>query len=1063
MFSASTSTTRSAYTDSSAGLLANVDLDIVEAIFERGRYATTFPQIFRPYTEVLKESGISPTSDSTYYNFLLKIGVIKAPTWGDKWDLWKTAHTNGTFQPSFASDDETRSTSHKSFASSQLPEVRRRVPFLASASSDLDEGYTGEEESDVDIRPSPHKELPRNGIPEKTVDDSVSGLTDMTGEDLISFDPPIRTSTPIYAQHYHRSPAYITSETSHSFGQSDDTIISLEKPHSTTPRTQAAIAPRHKPQTLSWIDKIDDFPFEARRALEEKADVFYRYGLLWRCWNMWFKTSEWYRITYKNIIVARNNLLFRQILEIWRSTTQHLLALSIKAKEHHERYLKIFVYRTWLLHLKNRDLTRIEAQWQYEKDRQRTQMSFVEWKAKWEKRRLIRWKKDMETKEIKLAEKRRKASLQVMFTRWRVEARARVLLDSRNLNLLSCMFRNWNTLCSQRRHLKSLLISSELQMKKKLFDIWKKRAVLVPLSKDVMVMVNRRQMQKIWDVWCLKAHHNREASSLRRRKMLLSIMNRWKVEHRRKLSMDRKAAAFDKVRLLQNSLKIWRVTSREILFKQIKEKRLLSISWREWKSGMKRVERLKILAEQLSQTRRMRILQSMLTRWRSYLSSIHTLFVQSSLVYRHNLLARCFTKWRSSCHTVMANKSRAERAHDFFSLRITFRVWRGERAKRRAERWAVEKDRKRMWNAFRKWRVLTSKYTDLVKREIVFHKYYDKQTKQRVLTQWTNRVIEVKDRELRVVRQRDNKLMRYALKNWQSRINDIKALRKKSDDLYEIYENENMRRVFSFWRSRTRRAKRLRIAIERSLVERENRLLRYVWNKWYEKRREKELEAIEREVEFLHENVILFAVMDKWKASTEMLPGITADGIRLKSHVWTTWRMALAQRKKAKRLKKERDSKILAEIFGLWRDAANHKCLANARRVRGRARPSAANQFINPNRSPPYILSRANRPHKHSKSSVVDSLNGSTTLGPTPSDHHETAESVHSEPVYSRLREELGSKRRGGSEEPHTQPQTDERREWQNEKKLVDVNAGIERPSSGSEILRALRGVMPGR
>jgi hypothetical protein len=59
-------------------------------------------------------------------------------------------------------------------------------------------------------------------------------------------------------------------------------------------------------------------------------------------------------------------------------------------------------------------------------------------------------------------------------------------------------------------------------------------------------------------------------------------------------------------------------------------------------------------------------------------------------------------------------------------------------------------------------------------------------------------------------------------------------------------------------------------------------------------------------------------------------------------------------------------------------------------------------------------------------------------------------ESVYSEPAYTRLRSELASRRRGGSEEP------EERAE------VSDIARGGRR-ESGSELFRALRGTLPGR
>lgn len=257
-------------------------------------------------------SGISATNDSVYYNFLLKVGVIKAPTWGDKWDLWRGIRLDQTSPSSpsaslITQGGSSNRRSQQSFASSQLPEVRRRVPFLASASSDLDEGYTGGEESEPSIRASPRVKVAKEGIADYTPTETV----DVTGEDSLSFDPPIRTSTPVFAQ-YPRSgylPDYTPSDVSQDLEQ---TIEGFSAVDLSTPRAQT----KQTLQTVSWVDRIDDLPPDVKNQMEQKADTFYAYGLTWRCWNMWFKTSEWYRVSRPLFCFLARLTLHRSLIRI---------------------------------------------------------------------------------------------------------------------------------------------------------------------------------------------------------------------------------------------------------------------------------------------------------------------------------------------------------------------------------------------------------------------------------------------------------------------------------------------------------------------------------------------------------------------------------------------------------------------------------------------------------------------------------------------------------------------------------------------------------------------------
>lgn len=135
--------------------------------------------------------------------------------------------------------------------------------------------------------------------------------------------------------------------------------------------------------------------------------------------------------------------------------------------------------------------------------------------------------------------------------------------------------------------------------------------------------------------------------------------------------------------------------------------------------------------------------------------------------------------------------------------------------------------------------------------------------------------------------------------------------------------------------------------------------------------------------------------------------------------------------------------------------------LSQYRKHRGRPRPSGSTSTMNTHtirRRQPLPLTHSCNSSSSFRTPLPAAASGTFGLGKALSDQnrHDAKgnESVVSEPVYSRLREELGRKRRGVSEEP------------------VSANmAGggsrnverLETPRSGSEMLRALKGVMPGR
>ncbi|OCF38462.1 hypothetical protein I317_07767 [Kwoniella heveanensis CBS 569] len=1177
MLTTSTSSrSQSGLTGDSASLSASVDLEIVEEIFSRGRNATSFPQIFRPYTEVLQEHGISPTGDSTYYNFLLKVGVIKAPTWGDKWSLWKATHSPYTSTLPL-DDDDHRKTRSRSYHSS-LTDVKSRVPFLASASSDLDEGFADESAHDqgdearseiIAGRPSPRKEMgrtrgrdldrvirSRSSLVGYTPDHSFERNRDRINEqedDLSSFMPPIRTSTPIFAQtpayRFVNPPAYSVSDVSQALDQATEEFSALCS-GMVTPTGKRADLPANyytlaAPSQATWVDRIDDLPEHVRRRMEVRADEFYEMGLMGRCWDMWFKTSEFYRVTYKNIPIARDNLLVRQVLEKWSRATHYQLTLPNTADKHRSHHLKSLVLKRWIDKLKERELDCIEQRWTEKRNKQRTSGIWREWRDKAQRRRTERWKLDMAEREIRFTEKRAQKTLHetLLVTQyWRVEARSRLAGADARQRKVGETFSTWHSLAGQQCELRTRLQVVERKKVKQAFAIWQRRTIHAPRERQLLRLQGQRLMRRVWDDWRISCWQKQQSSTFDRRRLLLTGLDRWRARYRQVKVSERKAKIFDNTRLMDTAFKEWKLESWGRLLLQAREKRLGERVWARWKEGMSRLDDLEARASSFVTQSNSNRAQTLFSHWRSLAASHQTSHLRARLIHERKLKASALSKWRSSTTTIRDNMVMADKAHAFFLLRTAFKAWRGESAKLTAKRWVENRQHQLVKRVFDDWRDLTVRYQDLEHRELVIKNIMDKRMMGRLLNRWTERVIEVKDREIRVSRASDERSTKNALSRWQAKLAIVQANQKKANDSLEIRELENLRRVFRFWRGRMKRQKRLRAMVESSIVERERRLVQGVFGRWYERKRERELDEIRNEVAFLHENVVLYGVMDRWKAATEILPGITADSIRLKRRTIDRWLTALERRRKANQMQRERDLRLLSEAFILWREAANHKSTLKARRIRNRSRPSTnvlGQGSTEDSRTPQLRTTSSSTTRRIPSTSTIGSsynlatatvddrnrdrrrrISGSGSgigigskspglLRELELDHYHQgrSETVYSEPVYSRLRSELADRgdealrrRRGGSEEvderaamagpaviDHQQPHYVGRRRWSRalglrEGEGVDGGGGsgggggggggggvpaggmrLHRVTSGSEMLRALRGSIPGR
>jgi protein SFI1 len=150
---------------------------------------------------------------------------------------------------------------------------------LASASSDLDDGFEGDGESVVDpqLRDSPRKGLQRERG-RSLVGHSPAQSLDY---DFASLTAPIRTSTPVYARGRGSPtlPPYSVSDVSETLDmdtEGDD--------HGT-------------PRAVNRQLEVEELDADVMREMERRADEFYETGLRGRCWDVWAQASDWVQVS----------------------------------------------------------------------------------------------------------------------------------------------------------------------------------------------------------------------------------------------------------------------------------------------------------------------------------------------------------------------------------------------------------------------------------------------------------------------------------------------------------------------------------------------------------------------------------------------------------------------------------------------------------------------------------------------------------------------------------------------------------------------------------------------
>lgn len=326
-------------------------------------------------------SGIRPSSDKSYYQFLLKLGMIRARTWGERWDVWRSNNGIDLAPPP---------------VSPKPHPLRARVPFLASASSDLDEGFGADSEqgseAGVTGRESPRKAMHRSlvGYVPSEADSDVTA--------------PLRTSTPMAEQFsvYRDRTGVPSTPTPPPYTESDVSQTTLRSPiGGLTPRPRNRFMP-HK-QVIYDVPDLDPM---VGRQMEAQADAWYRITLLGRCCEWWFKAAERILRINTQIDSVRATIDLRKALQKWQAATEFRLEQPGTADTHYAARLQSQVVGQWLVRLKERRVQARGTHMVQSKERKLLHGAWISWRANLVKRTTKRWEEDIRERETAFVQRR---------------------------------------------------------------------------------------------------------------------------------------------------------------------------------------------------------------------------------------------------------------------------------------------------------------------------------------------------------------------------------------------------------------------------------------------------------------------------------------------------------------------------------------------------------------------------------------------------------------------------------------------------------------------------------
>ncbi|CAE6485554.1 unnamed protein product, partial [Rhizoctonia solani] len=384
------------------------NVQVLDAIIERApATAKDFVNVYKAYNTVLQERGLDPSEDVIYYEFLLKIGLLKGAEWGDKWAAAKVQLNLGSDSvvldhdppapPVVAPPSSLRQTPGPSIRMERTPRYRARFADEATPVPDSDRTPTATASVETPSE-TPSANLQRllrrltavdnSSTTGRTETSSVATPSSNLGAPRTARAPPQNEATPkpIVRQHVRIA------------GSSDDSTPSRPVPsyrsRFTTPTTPAPPFEKPPPGPIARIKReqarepvrASEEPTPRRRGtsepdtwrvikMEKDAEHFRNDRLLEKFFRLWRQNAQWIRDTTNQIGEARRKLALRENFTIWQDKARVRVDMTRRAA----RVDAYFTQRRVLLHWRQALEKHRRHQWQSAmKKRLRTVRSTVD-------------------------------------------------------------------------------------------------------------------------------------------------------------------------------------------------------------------------------------------------------------------------------------------------------------------------------------------------------------------------------------------------------------------------------------------------------------------------------------------------------------------------------------------------------------------------------------------------------------------------------------------------------------------------------------------------------------
>ncbi|KAI6144823.1 Sfi1 spindle body protein-domain-containing protein [Pisolithus thermaeus] len=928
----------SATSKSELQALSPLEVEFLDAVVRRiPSNATSFLAGLKAYNDELRDRGLDSQTETVHYGRLLELCKLRGPSWQVKWDDVKKLYGYANAPSGNGSTSRIKATPQPTAARHLLQTLKRPL-----ARSTTPPGH-GDDDDDVFTLPS-HQHQHEMQSTDTTEEERSSVLAEDDTPTHVCVDQPrqalgltrllstppacvanpilppslVRQATPRpqsrYLEAIRQVPAW--------GDMSDDTNVTLPSPSTTPPSYRAATrttannemaAPAsHIPHPLpiqlpksEALVQVPAHPRERRGSVineedawrkikiardEEDADKFREFKLLERCWETWILGYQWVITTGEQVAEARDKVIIGSAIRRWHNRTALLL-------DRDERAASVANVR-----------------------RLRVAMAMWRWKLK--ERRQLMWRNAMRAKMKTVREKREYNIQRDAWSQWRHAYCCRLAEMRFMERLVGRFFFHWKAKLANLDRLETsaadFLERPTCSAVVHAWKLWRRALRIRNAAQMVTANAGLRVKREVVDIWKKRTRDHQLAREFHDVCILKRLIRSWKAARDRIRATERRADKYlarqDNV-LIRAVTRVWKARERGRLLERVRALRLLKDAWSTWRERIRQTRHLHDYAIAFSMRSSSYIAASALRKWQhayNVYQNRHTFAIQHHLA---RVQFNALLTWRLQLRMKFKLMKHARIVEKFLIQRRVLKLWKFKlEAKKRLDKLKALEIRKlqALWkrkaNRIRSLRVAEQQVTNRIAARLITD----------ALVQWTNRVIEIKLRELEVEQKYSHALKTFAFTKWKNvclrHVEDLSLMESHLD----IKRAETMRRVFHRWLALARARHQRRTILREKELTFVRASLQATWDRWREKFIKEKLRPMAHQVALRSQKNLLFRAFGIWLVKTRSLPAIRFHAFRLKQRSWQKWRAAMPQALQAKKAREMHTKAVLSRAFEKW-------------------------------------------------------------------------------------------------------------------------------------------------